>query len=98
MGRFWDCILRYNSVIRINRRIKGTLQRKENIMSNIDPFDLASAIADYELIDAIVNRPRNKNNGKNNIPVDNMRANVTFQEDNTPEYYKVIITVTIPRE
>ena len=67
-------------------------------MSNIDAFDLASAMADYELIDAIVNRPRGKNNGKKNNSIDNRRANVTFQEDNTPEYYKVIITVTIAKE
>lgn len=65
-------------------------------MSKIDPMELASAIADYELIDAIVNPPRN--NEKKNISVNNRQANVTFQEDNTEEYYKVIITVTIPRK
>ena len=65
-------------------------------MSKIDPMELASAIADYELIDAIVNPPRN--NEKKNISVNNRQANVTFQEDNTEEYYKAIITVTIPRK
>jgi len=67
-------------------------------MSKIDPMELASAIADYELIDAIVNPPRSRNNEKKNISVDNMQANVTFREDNTEECYKVIITVTIPRK
>lgn len=67
-------------------------------MSKIEPMELASAIADYELIDAIVNPPRSRNNEKKNISVNNRQANVTFQEDNTEEYYKVIITVTIPRK
>lgn len=65
-------------------------------MSQIDAFELGSALADYELIDAIVNRPKQQTT-KKSTPINNKQASVVFQEDNSEDYYKVIITVTIPR-
>ena len=67
-------------------------------MSKIDPFDLAVAISEHELIDAIVNRPKKININDRKPNIDNRQANVYFQEQNTEDYYQVIITVKIPRK